>query len=165
VGKNLQVDTLIGHLGSPDKQTETGTIARDAFDANGNLLYGKDITQSLPPGSYRLVVKITDPETQQSTAEAVNFSLRGPDAFPLWTARADSFGKHPDDAVNLYRSGLCALAQGESALAIRYLKPLGQSGIETHEALDALSRAYRMAGQTVLALAAEKRRDTLPAQR
>jgi GWxTD domain-containing protein len=165
VGKKLQVDTLIGHLGSPDKQTDSGSIARDSFDANGNLLYGKDITQSLPAGSYRLVVKITDPETQQSTAEAVNFTLRGPDAFPLWTARADTFGKYPDNAVNLYRSGLCALAQGESALAIRYLKPLGQSGVETHEALDALSRAYRMAGQTDLALAAEKRRDTLPAQR
>jgi len=119
----------------------------------------------MAPGSYRLVVKITDPETQQSTAEAVNFTLRGPDAFPLWTARANSFGKHPDSVLNLYRSGLCALAQGDSALAIRYLKPLGESGVETHDALDALSRAYRMAGQTDLALAAEKRRDTLPAQR
>jgi GWxTD domain-containing protein len=164
-GKKLQVDTLIGRLGSADKLTDTGSIDRGSFDASGNLLYGKDLaTESMAPGSYRLVVKITDPETQQSTAEAVNFTLRGPDAFPLWTARADSFGKHPDSVLNLYRSGLCALAQGDSALAIRYLKPLGESGVETHDALDALSRAYRMAGQTDLALAAEKRRDTLPGQ-
>jgi len=162
-GKKLQVDTVIGRLGSPDKQTDTGTIDRGSFDANGNLLYGKDLAQSMAPGSYRLVVKVTDPESQQSTAEAINFTLHNPDASPLWTARADSFGKRPDDALNLYRSGLCALAQGDSALAIRYLKPLGETGFETHEALDALSRAYRMAGLTDLALAAEKRRDTLPA--
>lgn len=164
-GKKLQVDTLIGRLGSPDKQTDSDSIDRGSFDANGNLLYGRDLTPSLQPGSYRLVVKVTDPETQQSTAEAINFALRVPNAFPLWTARADSFGKHPDNTLNLYRSGLCALAQGESALAIRYLKPLGETGVETHDALDALSRAYRQAGQTDLALAAEKRRDTLPVQR
>jgi GWxTD domain-containing protein len=163
-GKKLQIDTLIGHLGSPDKQTDSDSVDRGSFDASGNLLYGKDLAPSLPPGSYRLVVKVTDPETQQSTAEAVNFSLRGPDAFPLWTARANSFGNHPDNAVNIYRSGLCALAQGDSALAIRYLKPLGETGLETHQALDALSRAYRLAGQTDLALATEKRRDTLPVQ-
>ncbi len=165
-GKMLQVDTLIGRLGSPDKLTENATIDRSSFDPSGNLLYGKDLsTQSLVPGSYRLVVKVTDPEAQQSTAEAVNFTLRAEDAFPLWTARAESFGNHPDSTLNLYRSGLCALAQGDSALAIKYLKPLGESGAETHESLDALSRAYRMAGETELALATERRRDTLPVQR
>lgn len=165
VGKKLQVDMLIGRLDSPDKQTDSDSIDRGHFDANGNLLYGRDLAASLPPGSYRLVVKVTDPEAQQSTAEAINFALHVPNAFPLWTARADSFGKHPDNTLNLYRSGLCALAQGDSALAIRYLKPLGETGVETHDALDALSRAYRLAGQTDLALAAEKRRDTLPVQR
>jgi len=165
-GKKLQIDTLVGRLGSPDKRTDSGSIDRSSFDADGNLLYGKDLdTQSLGPGSYRLVVKVTDPETQQSTADAVNFTLRGPDAVPVWTARAGSYGKHPDSSLNLYRSGLCALAQGDSALAIRYLKPLGETSLETREALDALSRAYRMAGQTDLALATEKRRDTLPVQR
>jgi GWxTD domain-containing protein len=165
-GKMLQVDTLIGRPGSPDKLTESANIDRGSFDPNGNLLYGKDLsTQSLLPGSYRLVVKVTDPDTQQSSAEAVNFTLRAEDAFPLWTARADSFGRHPDSTLNLYRSGLCALAQGDSVLAIKYLKPLGESGVESHETLDALSRAYRMAGETELALATERRRDTLPVQR
>jgi GWxTD domain-containing protein len=165
-GKTLQVDILIGRPGSPDKLTESATIDRNSFDASGNLLYGKDLsTGSLAPGSYRLVVKVTDPETQQSSAEAINFAIRSEDSSPLWVARADSFGQHPDNNVNLYRSGLCALAQGDSSLAIKYLKPLGESGIETHESLDALSRAYRMAGQTELALATEKRRDTLPVQR
>ncbi|MGC2404208.1 MAG: GWxTD domain-containing protein [Acidobacteriaceae bacterium] len=163
-GKKLNVDTLIGRLGLPDKYSDSATIDRASFDADGNLLYGKDLTPALSPGSYRLVVKVTDPETGQSTAEAVNFDFHGPDAFPLWTAHADTFGKHPDNNVNLYRSGLCALAQGDAILAIRYLKPLGETGVETHEALDALSRAYRMAGQTDLASATERRRDTLPAQ-
>ncbi len=163
-GKKLTVDTLIGRLGSPDKQTDSQSIDRTSFDVDGNLLYGKDLAESLPNGSYRLVVKVTDPENQQSTAQAVNFTLHNPDSSALWTARADSFGKHPDDSANLYRSGLCALAQGDSTLAIRYLKPLGETGVETHEALDALARAYRMAGQTDLAVAAEKRRDTVPAQ-
>jgi hypothetical protein len=165
-GKTLQVDILIGRLGSPDKLTESATIDRSSFDLNGNLLYGKDLsTGSLPPGSYRLVVKVTDPETQQSSAEAVNFAIRSEDSSPLWVARADSFGQHPDNNVNLYRSALCALAQGDSGLAIKYLKPLSESGIETRESLDALSRAYRMAGQMELASATEKRRDTLPLQR
>jgi GWxTD domain-containing protein len=165
-GKKLQVDTLIGRLGLPEKQTDTDTIARESFDPNGNLLYGKDLTPaSMGPGSYRLVVKVTDTESQQSTAEAINFTFRGPDAYQLWTARADSYGKAVDSSLNLYRAGLCALGQGDAAMAIHYLKPLGESGLETHDGLDALSRAYRMAGQTDLALAAEKRRDTLPAQR
>jgi GWxTD domain-containing protein len=163
-GKQLNVDIVIGRVGSPDKFTDSATIDRGSFDTYGNLLFGKDLTPSLGSGSFRLVLKITDPETGQSTAEAVNFVLHGPDAFPIWTARADSFGKYTDSQQNLYRSGLCALAQGDAILAIRFLKPLGESGTETHEALDALSRAYRMAGQTDLALATEKRRDTLPVQ-
>lgn len=164
-GKKLLIDTVIGRLGLPDKYTDSATVDRGSFDANGNLLYGKDLTAALSPGSYRLVVKVTDPETGQSTAEAINFDYHGPDAFPLWTARADTFGKYPDNRVNLYRSGLCALAQGDATLAIRYLKPLGETGVETHDALDALSRAYRMAGQADLASATEKRRDTLPVQK
>jgi hypothetical protein len=165
-GKRLDVDTLIGRLGSPDKQTDTQTIDRSSFDASGNMLYGKDIdTHSLAAGSYRLVVKVTDPDTHETTAEAVNFSLRSDGAAALWTARADSYGRQADSATNLYRSGLCALAEGDAALAIRYLKPLGETGLETHEALDALARAYRMAGQTDLAVAAERRRDTVPEKR
>lgn len=164
-GQKLEVETLIGHLGSPDKQVDTQVIDRGSFDGSGNLVYGKDLsTQSLAPGSYRLVVKVTDPDSHQTTAEAVNFTLRSAEASSLWTARGDSFGKQPDNATNLYRSGLCALAQGDADQAIRYLKPLGETGAETHDALDALSRAYRLAGQTELAQAAERRRDTLPAQ-
>ena len=49
-GDMLQVDTLIGRLGSPDKLTENATIDRSSFDPSGNLLYGKDLsTQSLVP--------------------------------------------------------------------------------------------------------------------
>ena len=111
------------------------------------------------------MVKITDPETQQSTAEAVNFTFAartlpfvdGPRRLPLVSIRTAS--------INLYRSGLCALAQGELGARDPILEATrAKAGVETHEALDALSRAYRMAGQTDLALAAEKRRDTLPGQ-
>ncbi|HEY7414122.1 MAG TPA: GWxTD domain-containing protein, partial [Ktedonobacteraceae bacterium] len=62
--KKLDINYIVGHLSSSVKKQDQQTIDRSTFDTNGNLLVGKDIdTTDLPPGNYRLVVRVTDPET------------------------------------------------------------------------------------------------------
>jgi hypothetical protein len=67
-GKNLEISYLIGQLGVTTKKEQTQTVDRAKFDAQGNLLMGTDIpTNDLHPGNYRLVVRVTDAETKEST--------------------------------------------------------------------------------------------------
>jgi GWxTD domain-containing protein len=85
-GKKLNITYVVGHLSSSVRKQEEQTVERSSFDANGNLLVGRDIdTTDLPPGNYRLVVRVNDPETHETTAEALNFQIIGTDVFELWT--------------------------------------------------------------------------------
>ena len=84
-GKNLQVSYLIGQLGVTTKKEQTQTIDRSRFDAQGNLLMGTDIpTTDLHPGNYRLVVRVTEPEQNETASQAINFRLVGGERRPLW---------------------------------------------------------------------------------
>ena len=68
-GKNLEVSYLIGKLGVPDKKEQTQKIDRAGFDPQGNLLMGTDLpTTDLHPGNYRLVIHVTDPESNDHVA-------------------------------------------------------------------------------------------------
>jgi hypothetical protein len=85
-GKRLNITYIVGHLSSALKKQDEQTVERTSFDASGNLLVGRDIdTTDLPPGNYRLVVRVNDPETHETTAEALNFQIIGTDVFQLWT--------------------------------------------------------------------------------
>jgi GWxTD domain-containing protein len=84
--KTLDVTYLVGHLSSSVKKQEQQTLDRSSFDPNGNLLVGRDIdTTDLPPGNYRLVVRVTDPETHETTTQALGFQIISSDAFQMWT--------------------------------------------------------------------------------
>jgi len=85
-GKTLDITYLIGNISTSARKQDSQTIDRSGFDRNGNLIVGRDIaTDGLPPGNYRLVVKITDPETHASATQALSFQIIASDAFPLWT--------------------------------------------------------------------------------
>ncbi len=91
-GKNLEISYLIGQLGVTTKKEQTQTVDRAKFDAQGNLLMGTDIpTNDLHPGNYRLVVRVTDAETKESTSQAINFRLVGGDRHPLWNVTSPSY--------------------------------------------------------------------------
>jgi GWxTD domain-containing protein len=154
--KTLEVSYLIGQLGSPDKQNEKQTIARSSFNSQGNLLMGKDLsTISLHPGNYRLVIRVTDPESHESTSQALNFQISTTDSYPLWTIISPSYA-NPSNMTNLYRRGLCALAQQNAALATEYLKEAKETGLADSAVLRALARAYRLAGDVNNATAVEQ---------
>lgn len=160
-GKNLQVSYLIGQLGVATKKEQTQTIDRSGFDPAGNLLMGTDIpTADLHPGNYRLVIHVTDPETSESTSQAINFRLVGGDRQQLWNLTDPSYTNSADSVVNLYRRGLSALAQQQAEAAVAYLKQAVDAGTPDAAVYSALASAYRLAGNATAAVATEKQRDS-----
>lgn len=160
-GRTLELSYLIGQLGSPEKQSEKQTIQRSSFNEQGNLLMGKDLsTISLHPGSYRLVISITDPVSHETTSEALNFQLSSADSYPLWTIMSPSYPA-ANSETNLYRMGLCALAQKKAELAIEYLKEASEVGPADPAAFLALASAYHLVGDINKAAAAQKEAEEL----
>jgi GWxTD domain-containing protein len=156
-GKTLDVSYLVGQLGVATKKEQTQTIDRGSFDAQGNLLMGTDIpTTDLHPGNYRLVVRVSDPETKVSTTQAINFRLVGGDRHPLWNLTSPSYTSSADSVVNLYRRGLCSLAQEQPQNAVAYLRQAVDAGKPDAAMYTALASAYRLAGNETAALATEK---------
>ncbi|HEY0785917.1 MAG TPA: GWxTD domain-containing protein [Acidobacteriaceae bacterium] len=90
-GQQLQVHYLIGRLDSPQRLEEDQQVDRGSFTPDGNLLLGKDLrTDTLVPGVYRLVVKVSDPGSQATAYQSLSFEVRDP-AHPvptLWTLDA-----------------------------------------------------------------------------
>jgi hypothetical protein len=151
---------VVGQLGSSTKKEQAQTIDRGGFDANGNLLMGTDIaTADLHPGNYRLVIRVTDSETKESTTQAINFRLVGGDRHTLWNLSNPSYTSNADSAVNLYRRGLCALSQQQAQAAVTYLKQAVDAGTPDAAMYSALASAYRLAGNATAATATEKQRD------
>ena len=160
-GKNLQVSYLIGQLGVGTKKEQTQTVDRSRFDLQGNLLMGTDIpTTDLHPGNYRLVIHVSDPDTNENTSQAINFRLAGGDRQPPWNLTVPSYTSSADSVVNLYRRGLCALAQQQPQTAVGYLKQAVDAGTPNAAMYSALASAYRLAGNAPAAVATEKQRDT-----
>ena len=161
-GKNLEINYVIGQLGVATKQEKNQTIDRAGFDPQGNLLMGTDLpTSDLRPGNYRLVIHVTDPESKDSTSQAINFRLAGGDRHLLWNLTSPSYTGSADSAVNLYRRGLCALAQQQPQMAVLYLKQAVDAGMPDAPMYTALASAYRLAGNTSAAAATEKQRDSI----
>ena len=161
-GKSLEVSYVIGQLGVPAKQEKTQTVDRGGFDPQGNMLMGTDLpTSDLHPGNYRLIVRVTDPESKDTTTQAINFRLMGGERQPMWSLTSPSYTGSADSGVNLYRRGLCAMALQEPLLAVTYLKQAVDAGTPDAPMYSALATAYRLAGNITAAAATEKQRDSV----
>src|SRR6187402_2647178 len=87
-GKTLEINYVIGQLGSQEKQEEQQTVDRSDFDAAGNLLIGRDFrTDILRPGSYRLIIKVENPEDHNTVYQSLSFRVAPASPAPpaLWT--------------------------------------------------------------------------------
>ncbi len=86
----LDVHYLIGRFENQGRQEEDQSVDRNSFDANGNLLLGHDLpTKDLAPGVYRLVVKVSDPETKAVAYQSMNFEIDPPEQVSaLWAVIA-----------------------------------------------------------------------------
>ncbi len=87
-GKKLDIHYLIGKLNSQTRVEENQEVDRGSFTPEGSLLIGKDLrTDTLAPGVYRLVVRVTEPESSATASESLNFEVRDPSnpVAALWT--------------------------------------------------------------------------------
>lgn len=166
-GKTLNLNYLIGQLGSADKREEQQVIDRGTFDAAGNLLIGKDLrTDALAPGHYRLVISATQPGSSLSSYQSLNFEVADSSKPPagLWRVIAPSPSAQEKAGIGQYRAGLCAIATQHAALAVDYLQRALRSGYDVTATYKALASAYRMQGNTEAAVEAEKKVAAAPAQ-
>jgi GWxTD domain-containing protein len=87
-GKKIQIHYLIGKVNTQSRIEEDQEVDRGSFSEDGNLLMGKDLRiDALYAGFYRLVVKVTDPESGSTAYQSVNFEVADGSApvASLWT--------------------------------------------------------------------------------
>jgi len=90
-GKTINIHYLIGRMDSQTRIEEDQTVDRGSFTPDGNLLMGKDLrTDTLAPGFYRLVVKVSDPQSAATAYQSLNFEVQNPSqpVAALWTLDA-----------------------------------------------------------------------------
>lgn len=155
-GKMLDVSYLIGQVSSTTKKEESQAVDRGTFDPSGNMLIGKDLpTDSLIPGPYRLVIRVTDPENHLTAFQSLNFVLSSnPAEIPsLWVVTTPST---PQEQA-LYWRALSALASAKPSLAVEYLeRGLGATNVKP-EVYRALAMAYRQLGKESAAEEVERK--------
>jgi GWxTD domain-containing protein len=87
-GEKIHIHYLIGKLDSTTRSEEDQDVDRGAFNEEGDLLMGKDLrTDTLAPGVYRLVVKVSDPKSAAVAYQSLNFEVREKNqpVASLWT--------------------------------------------------------------------------------
>jgi GWxTD domain-containing protein len=90
-GKQIDIHYLVGKLDSPTRVEEDQQVDRGSFTQDGNLLMGKDLrTDTLTPGFYRLVVKVSDPISSATAYQSLNFEVQDASkpVASLWTIDA-----------------------------------------------------------------------------
>jgi Tfp pilus assembly protein PilF len=94
------------------------------FDASGTMLTGRTLsTEGLPTGNYRVVITATDETTQQKAYANLSFHVV-PDAqtTEIWTAYDSAADNQRGRAIDDYKRGLSAAAQGQTQAAIEWYK-------------------------------------------
>lgn len=125
-GKKLLVDYAYGRLGvSGDLKKLHEEIGREQFDSNGSMLTGKKISLApdTAPGNYRLLVSITDPDTQQKVYSSLNFRVYGAaSTSPLFDVYDPDLSDQISKGVMEFDRALCYLAQNDKDSALRWFK-------------------------------------------
>ncbi len=121
----VRVEYTIGTLsGGGPRLTESETIRKQQFDDNGTVLHGRSLPLSeLQPGSYRLVVKVTDLANNESASQTLSLRIASLQAEADPTAVAN--GQAPQDAQRGYwdlRRGLAEAGNDQPERAMRYLR-------------------------------------------
>lgn len=115
-GKSLQVDYTWGRMGAAgENKTIHEQVERDQFDAYGSLLTGKKIALTdAAPGNYRLIVTVTDPETQHKDYSSLAFRVYG---MPSTPAPFDVFSPDLADEISAgvpeFDRALSSMAQND----------------------------------------------------
>jgi GWxTD domain-containing protein len=141
----LRVEYTLGSLGNPaPRQSLSQEIEAKQFDAHGALLHGKRFPLSdLPPGNYRLVVTVTDPQTNRSSSQTLSFrvvpaALRA-NSVTLLNPR---FQQDRQAGWLHYRRGTCLAAQNQTAQAIEQFQAALTKNPDLEAARSRLAELY-----------------------
>ena len=117
-------------------------MERIQFDSTGSLVNGKKIPLAdAPPGNYRLVVTVSDPESQQKSYASVTFRvLSDPPAADTWYASQDSSTLPAGEEE--YDRALCYLAVGDDDNAATWLRKSFERDRSNHKTSGALVDLY-----------------------
>ena len=119
--KSIDVEYVYGRLQAQDTQTISDHLPLDQLDKAGSIINGKQVlTGDLPPGHYRLVMTLRDPETQIKVYGSLNFSVSTTrTSTPSWGVTADDNGASGERE---WQRALCYFAEGEKAQAIDWFR-------------------------------------------
>lgn len=146
----LTIDYTLGSLGSSgNRQTLTEEIDKGNFDAHGNVAHSKTFPlNELSPGSYHLVVKVTDPVTRERASQTLTFRL-----LPGRVARErvvlvnDQFEEDLEAGRLDYRRGVSQIGVGRVEEGVRLLQNALKRNSKLHEARGRLAAVYFEQGQ------------------
>jgi GWxTD domain-containing protein len=119
-GSKLDVEYVYGRLGAQDKKTVSDEIPLNQLDHGGSVINGKQIlTGDLPPGNYRLVMTLHDPQSQAKVFGSLNFSVyTTASAAPSW----DASGEDQADGTLDWQRASCYLAAGDKVHATEWFQ-------------------------------------------
>lgn len=119
-GGKIEIEYTYGRLEAQDTKTIADQLPLDQFDKAGSVINGKQIlTADFPPGQYRLVMTLRDPETQAKVYGSFNFSISASTSpTPSWDVTA---GESEASGEQDWQRALCYLAQGKKAQATDWL--------------------------------------------
>ena len=124
-GGVLKIEYTLGSLarGGP-RQEVSQEIQKQEFTSHGTVFHGKSLSLSeFPSGSYRLVVKVTDPVTRQWASQSLAFRVV---PGSVQTKRVVLLNGQVDKDLQAglidYRRGLCEAAAKRPEAAIRYFQ-------------------------------------------
>jgi Tfp pilus assembly protein PilF len=94
------------------------------FDASGTMLTGRTLsTEGLAFGNYRVVITATDDTTQQKAYANLTFHVSSDSEMTdLWTAYEATADSRRGNAIDDYKRGLCAAAQGSNEGATKWFE-------------------------------------------
>jgi Tfp pilus assembly protein PilF len=124
-GHKVKVHYVYGTM-QAGQQTHQEDEEIDAanFDASGTMLTGRTLsTEGLAFGNYRVVITATDDTTQQKAYANLTFHVSSDSEMTdLWTAYEATADSRRGNAIDDYKRGLCAAAQGSNEGATKWFE-------------------------------------------
>lgn len=120
----LKVEYAYGRMGAHDTQKINEDLARNQFDANGSMINGKKIpTAGLAPGTYRMMITVTEPSTRARAVASFQFRIADTDPSPpVWDVIDPLATDDVQQGRHEYQRALCYMSQGDPQNAVSYLR-------------------------------------------
>jgi len=117
----IEIEYVYGRMEAQDTKTVSDQLPLNQLDKAGSVINGKQIlTADLPPGHYRLVMTLRDPETQAKIFGSLNFSISAmTTATPSWDITA---GDTTPSGEAEWQRASCYIAAGEKAQATDWFR-------------------------------------------